>query len=407
MKNKKVSIVIVNYNGSRYLSQLVESVNNLKIDSYSIEIIFVDNASSDDSLKVLDSLLKENRKDIQWKILKAKKNLGFAEGNNYGVKNSNGEFIAFLNNDTVVHENWLLSLLNIIDGNDHIGIVSSKLVFFPRMVSLTFDNPLNRAFKIRKKYKKGTEEEFFVGKYCKNFQEIEDFFLCDSSTSLCIPVDFNVNQSFTLSFETDSELILEFQNVEYVLSGKVEINLELDCGKIQEVDVIQNAGSRIVSPYSGQDIGAGEIDCGQYDKNRNLELACGAAMLLRKEDFNKVKGFDKLFFMYYEDSDLSLRIRKLGKEIIFVPNSIVRHIHTGSSKEWSPFFTYFVFRNRLLFILKNYSVRAFSYEWLKELKRTIICIVSQESYRQKFAKSRALIDSFVLSFYYLFIYLKK
>jgi GT2 family glycosyltransferase len=57
--------------------------------------------------------------------------------------------------------------------------------------------------------------------------------------------------------------------------------------------------------------------------------------------------------MYYEDTDLSWRARLKGWSVIHAPNAVVKHIHCGSSGEWSPFFLFHVERNRLAMMLKN------------------------------------------------------
>jgi GT2 family glycosyltransferase len=67
-------------------------------------------------------------------------------------------------------------------------------------------------------------------------------------------------------------------------------------------------------------------------------------------------GFDERFFMYYEDVDLSWRMRRNGLHIVFEPRSVVRHIHAGSSGEWSPSFRYHVTRNYRLNGFKNARV---------------------------------------------------
>ena len=90
-----------------------------------------------------------------------------------------------------------------------------------------------------------------------------------------------------------------------------------------------------------------------------------------KEDFEQCGGFDERFFMYYEDTDLSYRIKKLGKKIMYCPTSVVRHIHTGSSTEWSPFFVYHVYRNKLLFIKKNISTKKYIKFFLKQCKQSV------------------------------------
>ena len=70
-----------------------------------------------------------------------------------------------------------------------------------------------------------------------------------------------------------------------------------------------------------------------------------------------VGWFDDDFFMYYEDTDLSWRIRSRGYTIRYQPDAVLRHIHAASSKEWSPLWVYHVDRNRLLMLTKDASAR--------------------------------------------------
>ena len=82
-------------------------------------------------------------------------------------------------------------------------------------------------------------------------------------------------------------------------------------------------------------------------------------MILRKEDFEQCGGFDERFFMYYEDTDLSFKMKKSGRKIMYCPTAVVRHVHAGSSGEWSPFFVYYVYKNKLLFIANHQGKRAY------------------------------------------------
>jgi GT2 family glycosyltransferase len=68
-----------------------------------------------------------------------------------------------------------------------------------------------------------------------------------------------------------------------------------------------------------------------------------------------VGGFDETFFNYYEDTDLNWRMRLRGWRVLYEPAAVVHHVHSGTSGEWSPFFTFHVDRNRLFMILKNAS----------------------------------------------------
>jgi N-acetylglucosaminyl-diphospho-decaprenol L-rhamnosyltransferase len=116
---------------------------------------------------------------------------------------------------------------------------------------------------------------------------------------------------------------------------------------------IQNAGSLLLSDGSGADRGFHEPDKGQYDVREEVFGACGAAVLYRRAMLDDVGVFDETFFTYYEDTDLSWRMRLRGWRILYEPGAVVHHVHAGSSGEWSPFFTFHVDRNRLFMILKN------------------------------------------------------
>jgi GT2 family glycosyltransferase len=117
--------------------------------------------------------------------------------------------------------------------------------------------------------------------------------------------------------------------------------------------VIQNAGSLLLSDGSGGDRGTGEEDRGQYDQREEVFAACGAAVLLNRAMLQDVGLLDRTFFAYYEDTDLSWRMRLRGWKVVYEPAAVVEHMHSETSIEWSLFFTFHVDRNRLFMILKN------------------------------------------------------
>ncbi len=88
-------------------------------------------------------------------------------------------------------------------------------------------------------------------------------------------------------------------------------------------------------------------------------------MCLRTEALRAVGPFDDDFFMYYEDTDLSWRLRSAGWSVRYEPTSVARHVHAASSVEWSPFFTFHVNRNRLLMLTKNATARLAAREVLR------------------------------------------
>ena len=129
--------------------------------------------------------------------------------------------------------------------------------------------------------------------------------------------------------------------------------------------IIQNAGSAYDKKYNGYDIGNGEIDSGQYNLEREVKMFCGGGCLITKTALENAGLFNDYFFSYYEDSDLSLRILKKGYKIQYCPQALVLHYHSATSKEWSPFFTYHVFRNKIIFAARNFGVKGFFFS-LKE-----------------------------------------
>jgi GT2 family glycosyltransferase len=117
-----VSVIILNYNGEAYLQNCLASV--LKSQYPNFEVILVDNASTDRSLKKA----QEAFVDPRLKIVQNTQNLGFSGGNNVGFEHSSGEYLVFLNNDTIVQENWLASLVDAMQSDPSIGLAQSKII---------------------------------------------------------------------------------------------------------------------------------------------------------------------------------------------------------------------------------------------------------------------------------------
>jgi GT2 family glycosyltransferase/tetratricopeptide (TPR) repeat protein/MoaA/NifB/PqqE/SkfB family radical SAM enzyme/glycosyltransferase involved in cell wall biosynthesis/2-polyprenyl-3-methyl-5-hydroxy-6-metoxy-1,4-benzoquinol methylase len=113
-----VSIVTLTFNQLRYTKECVESIRRHTPEPH--EIIFVDNGSTDGTVKWLKQLVKETP---NYKLIENKKNLGFAKGCNQGITASSGEYILLLNNDVVVTEGWLSGMLECLNSSPDIGIV--------------------------------------------------------------------------------------------------------------------------------------------------------------------------------------------------------------------------------------------------------------------------------------------
>lgn len=119
--NPTVSIIILNYNGKRFIQRCLESV---LADSYQPrEVILVDNASADDSMRLAEPF----RDHIQ--IILNPKNYGFPKGCNQGIKQAKGEIIVLLNIDTEVTPGWLDALVQPILRDEKVAMTASKLLF--------------------------------------------------------------------------------------------------------------------------------------------------------------------------------------------------------------------------------------------------------------------------------------
>jgi GT2 family glycosyltransferase len=116
-----VSVIIVNYNGRHFLRDCLPSLRGQSFRDFQTYV--VDNGSTDGSLQLLET-------DFPWvRTVAANRNLGFCGGNNLAMREARSEFIALLNNDTVVEPNWLEELVHVMQANPGIGICASRILY--------------------------------------------------------------------------------------------------------------------------------------------------------------------------------------------------------------------------------------------------------------------------------------
>ena len=118
---KLLSIITINYNG---LKDTCELIDTLPLNDETIEVIVVDNASTQDEATEL-----EKRYPLII-VIRSDKNLGFAGGNNLGIKAAHGKYLFFINNDAILPQPSALSLLiTRLESSDQIGMVCPKIRF--------------------------------------------------------------------------------------------------------------------------------------------------------------------------------------------------------------------------------------------------------------------------------------
>lgn len=116
------TIIIVNYNGERYLQPLFSSLESLNYPKDKLEIIMVDNGSDDSSLELTRGYFKKV------KVVQSRLN-NYCHANNIGIKLAKGKLIALINNDLTLDEEWLMELVKVLDSDSGIGAVSGKILF--------------------------------------------------------------------------------------------------------------------------------------------------------------------------------------------------------------------------------------------------------------------------------------
>jgi GT2 family glycosyltransferase len=116
---------------------------------------------------------------------------------------------------------------------------------------------------------------------------------------------------------------------------------------------INNAGVVLLETGYGADRGLGEPDDERFAAPVEVFGFSGGAAVLRTLAVKAVGGFDPSLFMYYEDTDLSWRLRLAGWRIVYVPQAVVHHRHAASSDQRSRMFAFHTERNRLLLLARH------------------------------------------------------
>jgi len=185
-----ISIIIVNYNGIKFIKRCLNSV--LNSDYPNFEVIFVDNASIDGSYELVKKLFGSNSRLT---IIRNNKNLGFTGGTNLGFWYAKGDYIVFLNYDTEVSQNWLKVLVEIMNSNLRIGAAQCKLLnlYDKRRIDSAgqFIDPLGYG------YPRGDEED--IGQY----DNVEEIFYADGAALIVKRLIINQVSLNGLPFDSD------------------------------------------------------------------------------------------------------------------------------------------------------------------------------------------------------------
>ena len=303
-------------------------------------------------------------------------NDGFAGGNNVALREVATPFVALINNDARPEPDWLRRLLEPFSepGAERLGAVSAKIVFLPRFLAVELATP---------GFVPGTLDTRELGVRVYRVEVDGDRrhragavgpgrLRAGGGGAGPLPLDPPGRDAAgprRPAGRDDGPLRLRLRvaaettkPVELTWAGgsgggkaepePVDLEVEVPAG-VPLVDVLNNAGSMVFRDGYGADRAYQELDRGQYQRPEEVFAFCGGSVCFRTEALRQAGVFDDDFFLYYEDTDLSWRLRSLGWRIRYQPAAVARHIHSASSVEWSPLFVFHTDRNRLLMLTKN------------------------------------------------------
>jgi glycosyltransferase involved in cell wall biosynthesis len=343
MTAPRATVVVVNYNGAHLLPPCLRGLRRQDLPAGSFETVVVDNASRDGSLELLARDFPEVR------VIASPVNTGFAGGNNLALRQVSTPYAVLLNNDAVPEPDWLRNVLAPFEapGAERLGVVTGKVVFAPRFLPLTLrtegfvPGPQDtrelgvRLLAVEVDGQDVTDDVLWehlaygpegVGAGRFRWTRPEGTFL------LPLPgtadgVAGSVKVTFRWVGDRDKPVTVHGAGLSVTATAAAagsEAVLVVPEGT-GLVDVVNNAGSIVLVNGHGADRGFQEPDAGQYDQPVEVFAACGNGMAMRTEAGREAGWFDDDFFLYYEDTDLSWRIRSRGWAIRYEPTAVLRH----------------------------------------------------------------------------------
>jgi GT2 family glycosyltransferase len=381
----RATVVIVNYNGAHLLPPCLDAVRAQDLPAELFRTVVVDNASVDGSVDLL-------ARDYPWvDVIASPTNTGFAGGNNLALRDLRTPCAVLLNNDAVPATDWLRNLLAAFDrpGRERTAVVTGKVVFLPKFVRLTWrtegfspgpHDPRVLGARIHRVTVDGgsaaeasvaavdvTEKVLWErltfgpeGTGTDRFRWTRpegDLLvplpaeLAEGTVRISIDVRSEAPKVVAVGVDAGSRPAPPPTEVQVTPDGRtIEIVIPPE---VERLDVVNNAGGIVLMNGYGADRGFQEVDRGQYDEPTEVFTGCGNGMAIRTAAGREVGWFDDDFFMYYEDTDLSWRLRRRGWDVWYEPAAVLRHVHSASSKEWSPRWVFHVDRNRLLMLVKD------------------------------------------------------
>lgn len=159
-------------------------------------------------------------------------------------------------------------------------------------------------------------------------------------------------------------------------------------------DVIESVGICYPKSGRGYNRGIGLIFSREFNRSQRVFGFCGGGAIIRKSIFEEIGYFDEDFFAYFEDVDLSFKARLLGYECIYIPDAVIYHIGSGfRGKEYRKKI-YYLHRNFIWTVIKNWPVNLFIKYSSLIIFYDILATLNSLIFDRSFATVKAKIDAF-------------
>lgn len=341
-----ISVIVVSYNSGSDLATLLPTLKSQTYQNF--ELLVLENGTED-----TEEICRNHFESYQYF---KEDNIGFAAGNNRCYTASNGEFIALINPDTRLENNFLQELLDAIRYDEHAAIVAPKINFYKKFVRIEIEGEEKFSIGLSgfmaglpyRKYfvRSGFEEHGEVRSDEYNSIKVDLPHPHEQSNiPLVVTAELGVKRlKVTIGYKT------EWVQLKEIDARKRLITLQFDSDSYSSARyLINNAGSGVTENGQPYDRGFGEFEEGQYLSKTYLSAFCGCAALIRKAAIIDRKIFINEFFAYYEDSELSWWMQNNKYRILYCPTALIYHRHSESMDERSATWSCLVSRSHKLY----------------------------------------------------------
>lgn len=357
-----VRLVVLDHDGGDLTLRCLEHLRALEQPEGGLEIVCVDNASSDGN----PERIRREHPDVT--VIALDRNEGFGANNHALVDLGGVRYVGLVNNDAFVDPGWLGPLVDALDADPGLGAVCPRMLLEPRFAPIAIEAPPARP---------GRADRRTVGVRVTGVR-VDGVDVSDAArlgptgwgretdrhgawewskpqSTVFVPAPPDVVVEVRLVVDAPTDALVRFDGGRGVVErrvGRESVEVSVPVGA-ERVDLINNVGALILHDGYGSDRGWLEIDDGRFDAPVDVAAWNGGGVLLRPEYLADVGLFDPRFFLYYEDTDLSWRGLARGWRYRTVPSARIRHVHSASTGSASDLSMVLTERNRLLMLVRN------------------------------------------------------